>query len=163
VGWKIWACLLQKGYPRLSLKELQAEIHRRFTEPEWFQVIYDNRIDLTFNPMQTEIKLQIQPEDLNVNGETETYLLTLTSDCLAWKQNEKDHKALMVTVMQMLPWQRAAAHIHDGEFKLVHWSGPVKEEEFKITATPRPDIQIPIRRRILKVKKLKQRQPKTRT
>ena len=100
VGWKIWACLCEKGYPRLSLKELQAEIQRRFTEPEWLHVNHGNRIDLTYNPTQTEVKLLILPEDLTVDDETETYLMTLTSDCLAWKQSERDHKALMVTVMQ---------------------------------------------------------------
>jgi len=90
--------------------------------------------------------------------EEETYLVALTSDCLAWKRDE--HKRLMREVLKKLPWQeRVGCHMEDGRF-MVAYSSNIQHGFEPFEVMPRGWLECPVpekgglrRRRLLRMKK----------
>lgn len=94
--------------------------------------------------------MKVQANDFTINYEdgprTETYLLVMESECLAWKQTELKHKKLMEQVSRRLPWRKVNCYVEDGEqLSLVYSSNIEPEPPFSVTPTTRSECPIPER------------------
>jgi len=153
VGWKIFAYAIGYSYSAPSTQELCETMRATFTEPEWFLDEQGTRIELTHLPTKFSIKVGFEAQELTVDGEKEIYLLTLSSHCFAFRRHESDHKQLMVKVIRMMPWRKAAIYLDNGKPALVHWRGRVREDEgLNVLIQPAPPLK-PIRyRRVRPIK-----------
>ena len=124
-GWKIFAYQHGDGLPfeeKASKRDLLDTIRERFSDANWITLTTLEGLILTHVPTQFEVKVVIHgwklPMQYNIGPKTETYLVLLESECLAWKQIETDHKRLMNDVLIRLPWRKAAGYVDDGHLDL---------------------------------------------
>jgi len=111
----------------ITKEELLTAVRDSFKAPDWGISEQRGELLLTHTQTQSEVKVEVHGEDIRVEyddgAEEETYLVTLTSDCLAWKRGEHEHKQLMREVIKKLPWEtKAGCHIEDGQYKVVYSS-----------------------------------------
>jgi len=167
VGWKVLAYQYYHDEPRLQApitkEELLTTVRDSFKVPDWDISEQKGELLLTHTQTQSEVKVEVHGEDITVEyddgAEEETYLVTLTSDCLAWKRGEYEHKQLMREVLKKLPWEaKVGCHIEDGRFKVVYSSNMQRGfEPFEVTPRrwlecPIPEKRVPRRRRLLRAK-----------
>ena len=92
--------------------------------------------------------------------ERETYLCKLSSDCLAWKKTELEHKRLMREVFKRLLWRKKVAGWIEGNQLMVVASTNIEGKEWDpFLVTPQKWQECPIpeklerpRRRLLRMK-----------
>jgi hypothetical protein len=168
VGWKVLAYQYYHDEPGLrgsiTKEELLTAVRDSFKAPDWG--ISEQKVELllTHTQTQSEVKVEVHGWDITVEYddtgvEEETYLVALTSDCLAWKRGEHEHKKLMREVIKKLPWEaKVGCHIEDGQFKVAYSSNLERGFE-PFTVTPRRWQECPIlekralrRRRLLRMK-----------
>jgi hypothetical protein len=150
VGWKIYTYSYEQDPAhrrRTSKAELLEDLHRRFADADWLISSEGHDIILSNLPSKTDIKMVIHGFDMEIpyseGPETETYLIQLESDCLAWKQAESDHKRLMREVIRRLPWETVGCHLDDSHVIVVsstNIEGPC--EPFEVN--PKPWVNCPI-------------------
>jgi hypothetical protein len=167
VGWKVLAYQYYYDEPGvqapITKEELLTAVRDSFKAPNWGISEQRGELLLTHTQTQSEVKLEVHGWDITVEyddgTEEETYLVTLTSDCLAWKRGEHEHKQLMREVLKKLPWEaKVGCHIEDGQFNVVYSSNMQRGfEPFEVT--PRKCLECPIpekrerrRRRLLRMK-----------
>jgi hypothetical protein len=165
VGWKILAYryyhnrpLLQ---PRVAKTDLVKAVRESFQTSDW-SIFEEGQMLLTHLPTQSEVKVEVHGWDITVEYDDtgvdeETYLVALTSDCLAWKRGEHEHKQLMREVLKKLPWEeKVGCHMEDGRFMVVYSSNIQRGfEPFEITPRKLQECPIPEqprRRRLLRMK-----------
>jgi hypothetical protein len=167
LGWMIFAYRYYHDKPFLQAPvaktNLVKAVRNSFQEPDWSISEEKGQILLTQMLTQSEVKVEVHGWDIAVEyddgSEVETYLVALTSDCLAWKRGEHEHKRLMREVLKKLPWEaKVGCHIEDGQFKVVYSSNLERGFE-QFTVTPRRWQECPVlekrqprRRRLLRVK-----------
>jgi hypothetical protein len=124
-------------------------IRDSFQEPDWSISEEKGQMLLTHVPTQSEVKVEVQEWDITIEYddtgiEEKTYLIMLTSDCLAWKRGEEEHKRLMRDVLKKLPWEeKVGCHVEDGRFMVVYSSNVQRGfEPFEVT--PRRWQQCPM-------------------
>lgn len=131
VAWKILAYRCYHNEPELQVpvtrRELLRNIREAFQRPDWSISEERGMLLLTHLSTQYEVKVEVHGEDITVEyddgAEEETYLVTLRSDCLAWKRGEHEHKQLMREVLKKPPWQeKVGCHMEDGRFIVVYSS-----------------------------------------
>ena len=167
VGWKVIAYQYYHDEPGLQApitkEELLSAVRDSFKAPDWGISEQREELLLTHTQTQSEVKVEVHGEDIKVEyddgTEEETYLVTLTSDCLAWKRGEHEHKHLMREVLKKLPWEaKVGCHIEDGQFNVVYSSNMQRGfEPFAVTPRrwqecPIPEKRQPRRRRLLRMK-----------
>ena len=167
VGWKVLAYQYYHDEPGLQApitkEELLSAVRDSFKAPDWGISEQREELLLTHTQTQSEVKVEVHGEDIRVEyddgTEEETYLVTLTSDCLAWKRGEHEHRQLMREVLKKLPWEaKVGCHIEDGQFNVVCSSNMQRGfEPFEVM--PRKWLECPIpekrerrRRRLLRMK-----------
>jgi len=132
VGWKILAYQYYHDRPelqaRITEEELLTTVRDSFKAPDWSVSEQKGELLLTHTQTQSEVRVEVYGWDITVEYDDtgvkeETYLVALTSNCLAWKRGEHDHKQLMREVIKKLPWEaKVGCHIEDGHFKVVYSS-----------------------------------------
>jgi hypothetical protein len=166
VGWIIFAYRYYHNrpflQPRVAKTGLVKAISDSFQAPDWSMSEQNGQMLLTHLPTQAELKVEVHGWDITVEYddtgvEEETYLVTLTSDCLAWKRGEREHKELMREVLKKLPWEeKVGCHMEDGRFMVVHSSNIQRGfEPFEVTPRKWQECPIPEqprRRRLLRMK-----------
>jgi hypothetical protein len=151
-GWKIFTYQYQEELHVLQEKtsklELSETIKLRFDDKDWMVAANPSGLLLTHVPTQFEVKVTIHGWELPIEYDTgvltETYLVLLESDCLAWKHIEADHKRLMSDVLNRLPWRKAAGYLDDGHLDLRYDSNaqpgdPQRIKPAKLSQCPVPD------------------------
>jgi hypothetical protein len=166
VGWKVLAYEYhdKPGRASITREKLLSDVRDSFKAPDWGLSEHREELLLTHTQTQSEVKVEVHGWDIaveyDVTGlEKETYLVALTSDCLAWKWGEHEHKQLMREVLKKLPWEaKVGCQIEDGQFKVVYSSNLERGFE-PFTVTPRRRQESPIlekreprRRRLLRMK-----------
>jgi hypothetical protein len=166
VGWKILAYryyhnrpLLQ---PRVAKTDLVKAVRESFQTSDWSIFDEEGQMLLTHLPTQSEVKVEVHGWDITVEYDDtgvdeETYLVALTSDCLAWKRGEHEHKQLMREVLKKLPWEeKVGCHMDDGRFMVVYSSNIQRGfEPFEVAIRKWQECPIPEqrrRRRLLRMK-----------
>ena len=166
VGWKILAYryyhnrpLLQ---PRVAKTDLVKAVRESFQTSDWSIFDEEGQMMLTHLPTQSEVKVEVHGWDIIVEYDDtgvdeETYLVALTSDCLAWKRGEHEHKQLMREILKKLPWEeKAGCHMDDGRFMVVYSSNIQRGfEPFEVAPRKWQECPIPEqrrRRRLLRMK-----------
>lgn len=153
VGWKIFAYQFYYGQPdlpRLVSKRLLLDtIRDRFTDDQWIIETLDGGLKLGHVESGDEVKVKIETNDFTIDytdgTRTETYLLVMESECLAWKQTELKHKKLMEQVSRRLPswWEKVNCYVEDGQqLSLVYSSNIAPEPAFPVT--PQTQLESPI-------------------
>jgi hypothetical protein len=101
-------------------------------------------------------EVEIEYED---GPDRELYLCILSSDCLAWKRGEREHKRLMHEVLRKLPWrEKLGGYIDDSRFMLAYSSNiedrfePYEVALRRLAECPIPEKPQRHRRRRLKLK-----------
>jgi hypothetical protein len=132
VGWKVLAYQYHQDKPRLQTsitrEKLLMDVRDSFKAPDWSVSEQRGELLLTHTQTQSEVKVEVYGWDITVEYDDtgvkeETYLVALTSDCLAWKRGEHEHKQLMRGVIKKLPWEaKVGCHIEYGHFKVVYSS-----------------------------------------
>jgi hypothetical protein len=148
-GWKIFTYqdelhVLQEKTSKLELSET---IKLRFDDKDWMVAANPSGLLLTHVPTQFEVKVTIHGWELPIEYDTglvtETYLVLLESDCLAWKHIEADHKRLMSDVLDRLPWRKAAGYLEDGHLDLRCDSNAQPGNPQRIKPVKLPECPIP--------------------
>jgi hypothetical protein len=168
VGWKILAYQYYHDKPGLQAsitrEKLLTDVRDSFKAPDWGLCEQAGELLLAHMQTQFEVKVEVHGWDITVEYddtgiEKETYLVALTSDCLAWKRGEHAHKQLMHEVIKKLPWEaKVGCQREDGQFKVVFSSNMQRGfEPFMVTPRrwqecPIPEKRKPRRRRMLKMK-----------
>lgn len=178
VGWKIFAY----QYPQdpaqrepISKQLLLTTVRDRFTDDQWVVETLDGGLKLGHVESGDVVKVKIEINAFAINytdgTRTETYLLVMKSECLAWKQTELKHKKLMEQVSRRLPswWEKVNCYVEDGEqLSLVFSSNVDPQPAFIVTPQTLLECPIPeelpprpktVRPRVVKppLKRLKQR------
>lgn len=140
-GWKILTWRFHHSDPNLptlhiSISELLGEIKELFAGREWvFQVdsLESGVGSLAHIPTKYDISVEVHGEELSINYDTglkkETYLVTMRSEVLTWKQEERRHKEFMVDVWKLVPWdwEKVACYLIDSTHQVVR-SSNIEEE-----------------------------------
>jgi hypothetical protein len=151
VGWKIFAHEFdQKNPSSVSVRTLLDEIRGRFSGDDWLIEILDGGLKLSHVESSFEVKVKVQANDFTFNYDTgtrtETYLLVLESECLAWKQSELKHKKLMEHVSRRLPswWPKLNCHVEDGNQLILVYTSKAEPGFDPFPITPRTWLELPI-------------------
>jgi len=168
VGWKVLAYQYHHNglglQTRITKEELLADVRDSFEAPDCGVSEQKGELLLTHTQTQSEVKVEVHGWDVTVEYtdtgvEEETYLVALTSDCLAWKRGEREHRQLMREVIKKLPWgAKVGCYVEDGQFKVVYSSNLERGfEEFAVTPRrweecPLLEKHAPRRRHVLRMK-----------
>jgi hypothetical protein len=155
VGWKIFAYEYAQDPAQrepVSKLLLLLMIRDRFSGDDWVIENLNDGLKLSHVESTHEVKVKVEANDFTfdyVDGtRTETYLLVMESECLAWKQTELKHKKLMEQVSRRLPfwWRKINCYMQDGEqLSLVYSSNMEPEPPFPVIPTARSSCPIPER------------------
>jgi len=166
VGWMILAYRCYHDMPilqaPLAKTDLVKTIRDSFQPPDWSISEEKGQILLTHPSTQSEVRVEVHGWDITVEYDDtgvdeETYLVALTSNCLAWKRGEHEHKQLMRDILKKLPWEeKVGCDMEDGRIMVVYSSNIQRGFE-PFPVTPRKWQECPIpehprRRRLLRMK-----------
>jgi hypothetical protein len=148
--------------PRVARIDLVKTIRESFQGSDWNVSEEKGWMLLTHVPTQSEVRVQVHGWDIMVeyadtDVEEETYLVALTSNCLAWKRGEEEHKRLMREVLKKLSWEeKVGCHIEDGRFMVVYSSNIQRGfEPFPVTPRIWQECPIPEQRRRKRLLRMK--------
>lgn len=144
-GWKIFTWRFYHSAPdlqpmQISIQELLDSIKELFEQAEWvFQVesLGAGLASLVHIPTKYDVRVEVHGEELPIEYadtglKEEAYLVTMRSEVLAWKQEEKAHKLFMTEVWNRVPWdwEKVACYLIDGIHQVVR-SSNIEEKSFE--------------------------------